>query len=80
MYHANTVRDIVAALQETMYAPAEPEVVPTEENHVPSPPPNFDTQMTNAMAASDYTQQQMFQQMQTMMEIMQSMNINNVGG
>ena len=37
MHHANMVRDVVAALQETMYAPVEPEVVPMEENHAPSP-------------------------------------------
>ena len=54
MHHANMVRDVVEALQETMSTPAEPEVVPTEENHAPSPPPNFDTQMENAMAASLY--------------------------
>ena len=68
MHHANMVRDIVAALQETMSAPEEPEVVPTEVNHPPSPPPNFDTQMENAMAAADANQQQIFQKMQTMME------------
>ena len=33
--------------------------------------------MTNAMAAANSTQQQMFQQMQTMMKTMQSMIINN---
>ena len=80
MYHSNMDRDVVAALQETMYAPAEPAVVPTEVIHAPSPPTNFDTQMANAMAATDATKQQMFQQMQTMMETMQSMNINNGGG
>ena len=80
MHHANMVRDVVAALQDTMSAAAEPEVVPTEENCAPTPPPNFDTQMANAMAASDATQQQMFQQMQTIMETMQYMNINNCGG
>ena len=31
MHHANMVRDIVAALQETLSAPAEPEAVPTAE-------------------------------------------------
>ena len=36
--------------------------------------------MANAMAAADATQQYMLQQMQTMMDIMQSMNINNGGG
>ena len=80
MQHDNMVRAVVAALQETMSAPAEPEVVPTEVIHTPSPPPNFDTQMANAMAATDATHQQTFQQMQTMMETMQSMNINNDGG
>ena len=77
MHHANMVRDVVAALQETMSTPSETEVVLTEVNHASSLPPNFDTQMTNAMAAADATQQQMFQQMQTMMETMQSMIINN---
>ena len=80
MHYANMVRDVVAALQETMSAPADPEVVPTEVIHAPSPPPNFDTQMANTMAAADATQQQMFQNMQTMMETMKSMNINNGGG
>ena len=56
MHHANMVRDVVAALQDTMSAAAEPEVVPTEENNAPSLPPNFDTQMANTMAASDTTQ------------------------
>ena len=63
-----------------MSAPADPEVVPTEVVHTPSTPPNFDTQMANAMAADNATQQQMFQQIQTMMETMQSININNGGG
>ena len=63
MHYPNMVRDVVAALQETMSAPAEPEVVPTEVIHAPSPPPNFDTQMANAMAAVDSTQQQIFQKM-----------------
>ena len=80
MNHTNMVRDVVAALQETMSAPAETEVVPTEVIHAPSPPPNFDTQMANAMAAADATQQQMFQQMQTIMDTMQSIIINNGGG
>ena len=80
MHHANMVRDVMAALQETMYAPAETEVVPTEVIHAPSPPPNFNTQMANAMAATNATQQQMFQNMQTMMETKQSININNGGG
>ena len=39
MHYSNMVRDVVAALQETMSAPAEPEVVTMEENHAPSPPP-----------------------------------------
>ena len=30
IHHANMVRDVVASLQETTYATAEPEVVPTE--------------------------------------------------
>ena len=41
MHHANMVRDVVAALQETMSDTAEPEVVPTELIHAPSTPPNF---------------------------------------
>ena len=80
IHNVNMVRDAVAALQETMSDPAEPEVVPTEGNRAPSPPPNFDNQVANAMGASDANQQQMFQQMQTMMETMQSMKIKNVGG
>ena len=80
MHYANMVREVVAALQETMSAPEDPEVVPTEVIHAPSPPPNFNTQMANAMAATNATQQQMFQNMQTMMETMKSMNINNGGG
>ena len=43
MHHSNMFRDVVVALQETMSAPAEPEVVPREENNSPSPPPHFDT-------------------------------------
>ena len=74
------VRDVVAVLQEDFSAPAEPDVVPTATNRAYYPPPNFDNQMANAMAASDANQQQLFQQMQTMMETMQSMNINNSGG
>ena len=70
MHHSNIIRDVVAALQKTIYAPAEPQVVPTEVIHAPPPPPNFDIHMANAMAAADSTQQQMFQQMQTMMETM----------
>ena len=57
MHHANMVREVVAALQETMSVPAEPEVVATEVIHTPSTPPNFDTQMANAMAAANATQQ-----------------------
>ena len=79
MHHVNMVHYVVAALQETLSAPAEPDVVPTAENCAPSLPPNFDNQMENAMAASDSNQQQLFQHMQTMMETMQSMNINNGG-
>ena len=60
MHHANMVREVVAALQDTMYVPAEPEVVATEVNHTPSPPPNFDTQMANAMAAADATSNRCF--------------------
>ena len=80
IHHANMVRDVVAALRETLSTPAEPEVVPTEENRAPSLPLNFNNQMANAMATSDANQQQMFQQMKTMIETMQSMNINNGGG
>ena len=80
MHHANMVCDVVAALQETISVPVEPEVVATEVIHAPSPPPNFDTQMANAMAAADATQKQMFQKIHTMMETMQSMNINTGGG
>ena len=53
MYHANMVRDVVVGLQEALSAPEEPDVVPTAENCAPSPPPNFDNQMANSMAASD---------------------------
>ena len=74
------VRDVVAALQETMAVPAEPEFVAAEVLPAPSPPLNFDDQMANAMAAANSTQQQIFQQMQTMMETMQSMTINNGRG
>ena len=77
MHHANMVRDVVAALQETMDVPAEPEVVAVEVIPAPSLPLNFDDQMANSMAAANSTQQQMFQKMQTMMETMQYMTINN---
>ena len=77
MHHANMVRDVVASLQETMVVPAEPEVVAAEVIPAPSPPLNFNDQMANAMAAVNSTQQQMFQKIQTMMETMQSMTINN---
>ena len=77
MHHANMIRDVVAGLREAFFAPEEPEVVPTPTNRAPSPPPNFYNQMANAMAASDANQKHLFQQMQTMMETMQSMNINN---
>ena len=80
MHHANMVRDVVAELQETMAVPAEPEVVATEVLPAPYPPLNFDDQMANAMAAANSTQQQMLHQMQTMMETMQSMTINNGRG
>ena len=43
MHHANMVHDVLAALQDTMYVPAELEVVATELIHAPYPPPNFDT-------------------------------------
>ena len=79
MHHTDMFHDFVAALQETLSDTAEPKVVPTAENCAPSSPPNFDNQMANAMAASDSNQQQLFQHMQTMMETMQSMNINNGG-
>ena len=80
MHHANMVSDVVVALQETMAVPEEPEVVAAEVLPAPSPPLSFDYQMSNAMAATNSTQQQMFQQMQTMMETMQSMTINNGRG
>ena len=80
MHHANMVCDVVAALQDTMDVPAEPEVVEAELIPAPSPPLNFYDQMANAMAAANSTQQQMFQQMQTMMETMQYMTINNGRG
>ena len=57
MHHANMVRDVVAALQETMSVPAQPEVVAAEVLPAPSPPLNFDKQMANAMAAANSTQQ-----------------------
>ena len=80
MHHANMVCDVVAALQETMAVPAEPEVVEAEVIPAPSPPLNFDDQMANAMAAANSTQQQMLRHMQTLMETMQSMTINNGRG
>ena len=61
MHHANMVRDVVAALQETMVVPAEPEVVAAKVIPAPSPPLIFDYQMANAMEAANSTQQQMFQ-------------------
>ena len=60
------VCDMVEALQETIAVPAEPEVVGAEVIPAPSLPLNFDDQMSNAMTAANSTQQQMFQQMQTM--------------
>ena len=80
MHNANMVRDVVAALQENMAVPAEPEAAAAEIIPAPSPPLNFDDQMANAMAASNSTQQQMFQNIQTMMETTQSMTINNGRG
>ena len=80
MHHANMVRDVVSALQETMAVPEEPEVVAAEVLPAPSPSLNFYDQMANAMAAANSTQQQMFQKMQTMMETMQSMTIDNGRG
>ena len=63
MHHANMVRDVVAAIQENMAVPVEPEVVAAEVIPAPSPPLNFEDQMANAMGATNSTQQQMFQQM-----------------
>ena len=51
--HANMVRDVVAALQETMAVPAEPEVAAAEVLPVPSPLLNVDDQMANSMAAAN---------------------------
>ena len=45
MHHANMVRDVVAALQETMAVPVEAEVVAAEVIPAPSPPLNFDDKM-----------------------------------
>ena len=53
MHHANMVREVVAALQETMVVPEEPEVVAAEVITAPSPLLNFDDQMANAMAAAN---------------------------
>ena len=80
MHHANMFRDVVAALQENMAVTAEPKMLDAEVIPTPSPPLNFDDQMANAMSAANSTQQQMFQHMQTMMENMQSMAINNGRG
>ena len=56
MHHANMVRDVVVALQETMAVPAEAEVVAAEVILAPSPPIDSDDQMANAMAAANSTQ------------------------
>ena len=42
LHHDNMVRDVVAALQETIAVPAEPEVVAAEVIPAPSPSLNFD--------------------------------------
>ena len=43
----------VAALQDTIAVPAEPEVVAAEVIPAPSPSLNLDDQMANAMAAAN---------------------------